>query len=179
MLQTRKIALSTLFGVLYFVYRQGTLFFLPPPLPDLLLLPVLIVLGLSFLVVGAGGATYSAAIAGVLLSFFEPSFLPFTILLALLLGFTIDVFSSLIKVRGSDDIKTRRFVIALSLSSTVTGLIAFYTTLTANVVPYQFEIDATIIADGIISGAVSGFIVTMVWRKYMSNWISGVALTKS
>ena len=167
-MDTRRLALSTSFGAIYYVYRQITILFLPPPLPDLLILPVLVVLGLSFLVVGLGGATYSAAIAGLLLSITVPAFVPFTFLLALLLGVTIDFFCSILGVRKNPEgISKLRFALALGISSTIVGLIAFYATITAKVVPYQFEIDAVIIADGIISGVISGYLAAKVWDKYL------------
>lgn len=172
-MNTRKLALVTSFGALYYVYRQATLYLLPPPLPDFLILPVLIVLALSYLVVGLGGATYSAAIAGLLLSATEAAFIPFTILLALLFGVTIDIFSHILHVKTNPEgLRKFRLALALAISSSITGLTAFYATITANAVPYQFMIDASIIVVGVVSGAIAGYLVTKIWRRYFASNIS-------
>jgi len=96
-----------------------TLLFLPPPLPDLIIFPVLIILSLSFLTVGFGGATYSSAIGGMLLSVTEASFVPFTIFLAILFGLTIDIFSSIFKAKiNPEGLRKFRLALALVASST-------------------------------------------------------------
>jgi hypothetical protein len=173
-LDTKKLALITSFGVLYYLYRQMTLLFLPPPLPDLIIFPVLIILSLSFLTVGFGGATYSSAIGGMLLSVTEASFVPFTIFLAILFGLTIDIFSSIFKAKiNPEGLRKFRLALALVASSTVTGLTAFYATVTARIVQYQFFIDAVIIADGIVSGFIAGYVVVKIWNKYF-----GVSMKK-
>lgn len=165
-MNSRRLAIATSFGVAYFAYRTA-LTFLPPPIPDLFILPILILLTLSNFLVGLGGATYSAVVAGLLFSLVQPAFFPFSIMLAALLGITIDLFLKIFRAKHDSDISLGRTMLALALSSSITGLVAFYSTVTVRVVPYIPIIDTIIVAVGIISGAIGGFLAIKIWKRYI------------
>lgn len=120
----------------------------------------------SFILLGFGGATFAAAIAGLLLNIVEPGFWLFPILLAVLYGFQVDVFSTVFRVRSNGSVSTAGMVASLVLSSATTGPIAYYATVTAGLVPsspvgfYLF-----LIVFGIISGAVGAYLAVKVWNR--------------
>jgi hypothetical protein len=100
------------------------------------------------------------------LSLLEPGFVPFSLLLAILYGAQVDIFSSLFRVRTGGDIGTKRLVAALTISSATTGPIAYYTTVMAGVVPsspvafYMF-----LIVFGVISGAAGAYLAAKIWNR--------------
>ncbi len=139
---------------------------LPPPTGDLLVVAEAMLLGLSFIIIGPGGATYTALIAGLLLNLVEPGFWLFPLLLALLYGTQVDVFSRLFAVRSARGISSKRLVASLTLSSATTGPIAYYATVTAGLVPSTpVEFYAFLIVFGVVSGAVGAYLAAKVWDR--------------
>lgn len=163
MVDTRKLATATLFGVIIALVKGPAL---PPPTGDLLVIVEAMLLGLSFILIGRGGATYTEIVAGLLLSVLEPSFIPFSILLAILYGTQVDIFSTLFKVMSNGNIGTKRLIASVTLSSATTGPIAYYTTVSAGVVPsspvafYLF-----LIIFGVVSGAAGAYLAVKLWNR--------------
>jgi hypothetical protein len=167
---TRKIATASLFAVIIALVK-GPVF--PPPTGDLLVFVEALLLGLSFILLGFGGATFTAAIAGILINVVEPGFWVFPILLALLYGVQVDVFSTLFNAKGKAVVSTKRMTASLTLSSATTGPIAYYSTVTAGLVPSSpVEFYLFLIVFGIVSGAVGAFLATKIWNKNLRAWFS-------
>ena len=170
MADTKKLAIASLFAVIILIIK-GPIF--PPPTGDLLLAIEAFLLALSFILLGFGGATFTSAIAGLLINFAEPGFWFFPILLAVLYGFQIDIFSTLFRVRNQEGVSTMRMAASLMLSSATTGPIAYYSTVTAGLVPsspvgfYLF-----LIVFGIVSGAIGAFVAVKVWNRNLKAWFN-------
>ena len=164
-MDSRKLATATLFGVIIFIVR--TIF--PPPFSDLFLVVEALLLGLSFILLGRGGATYTELVNGLLASFVKMSFFPFSLVLALPYGQLVDFLATSLKVRVGDKMRAKRLITALTLASIVTGPIAYYATVfLTNLLPNDPSIYATIIVYGVFSGAVGGYLAVRIWEKNLS-----------
>jgi len=163
LVDTRTLATASLFGVIIAVV-QGPI--LPPPTGDLLIAVEALLLGLGYILLGFGGATYTAGIAGALINLVEPGFWLFPLLLALLYGVQTDVFSLLFRVVHQGKVSSKRLVVALTLSSATTGPIAYYTTVAAGLVPSSpVGFYAFLIVFGVISGAIGAFVAAKLWDR--------------
>ena len=168
MVETRKLATASLFAVIIAIAKGPIL---PPPTGDLLVAVEALLLGLGFVLIGFGGATFIGAIAGLLINLIEPGFWAFPFLLAALYGLQVDVFSSLFRARRGADVSTSRMVASLTLSSATTGPIAYYATVSAGLVPsspvgfYLF-----LVAYGIVSGAIGAYLAVKLWNRNMKGW---------
>jgi len=163
LVNTSKIAAASLFGVVISI-AKGPL--LPPPSGDLLVFIEATLLGLSFIMLGVGGATFTGAVAGILINILEPGFLFYPFLLAVLYGILVDGFSSALKVRAGDQVRSRRLAISLTIASAIVGPVAYYSTVYLTpLLPSNPSIYATIIVVGIVSGAVGGFLAAGIWDK--------------
>jgi hypothetical protein len=170
MADTRKLATASLFAVIIALVVGPAL---PPPTGDLLIGVEALLLGLGFILLGFGGATFTATIAGALLNIVEPGFWLFPLLLAVLYGIQIDAFSTFFRVRSNGFISTRKLAASLMLSSATTGPIAYYTTVAAGVVPsspvlfYLF-----IIGFGVFSGAIAAYFTVRLWDRGLKAWFA-------
>lgn len=175
-MDARKLVTATLFGVIIFVVR--TIF--PPPFSDLFLIVEALLLGLSFILLGRGGATYTELVNGLLASFLKVSFFPFSILLALLYGILVDAFSTLLVVRSGDSIRAKRLVASLTLSSVITGPVAYYATVfVTHLLPNEPSIYASVIIFGVFSGAIGGYLAVKIWEKNLKARFKSVMPTPS
>lgn len=124
-----------------------------------------LLVGLGFIILGRGGATYTEAVNGLLLTLVKPYFAPFSLLLALLYGIQVDLIGTVFKVKPPD-VKARRMVTALTISTATTGLIAYYTTaVVTNLVKVDASIAATILIFGVVSGAAGGYLAARIWNR--------------
>src|SRR5256712_13625542 len=97
--------------------------FLPSPTADFLVVFEALLVGLSFLILGRGGATYVELVNGLLQTPVKLSLAPFSLLLALFFGAQIDAYASLQRVRNSEA-RLGGLAATLSLSSATTGALA-------------------------------------------------------
>jgi hypothetical protein len=170
MVGTRRLATAALFGALIAV-AKGPLF--PPPTGDLLVFVEALLLGLGFILLGTGGATFTALVAGALINIAEPGFWLFPVLLAFLYGAQVDAFSTAFRVRSGVGISARRMVLSLALSSATTGPIAYYATVSAGVVsPSPVDFYLFLIAFGVVSGAAGGFFAVRIWERNLKSWFA-------
>jgi len=138
--------------------------FLPSPTADFLVVFEALLVGLSFLILGRGGATYVELVNGLLQTPVKLSLAPFSILLALFFGVQVDVYASLLKVRNSEA-RAGRLVATLSLSSATTGVVAYYATaVVEKLVPSDLSIGLTILIFGVVSGAAAGYLAARIWN---------------
>ena len=163
MVDTRKLATASLFGVLIAIVK-GPL--LPPPSGDLLVVAEALLLGLSFIIIGKGGATYTGAIAGLLINIVEPGYSFYPFVLALLYGALVDAFSVGLKVRVGEAVSSKRLALALTAASGIVGPVAYYATVYLTpLLPNDPTIYTTIVVVGVVSGAVAGFLAVRIWER--------------
>ncbi len=161
--------MASLFGVLIFLVKA----FLPSPYADFLIFFEALLVGLSFLLVGRGGATYVEVVNGLLQTPVKLSFAPFSLLLAILFGVQIDVIASVLKVKNSEA-RAGRLIATLALSTATTGVIAYYTTaVIGRLVPSHLGIALTILVFGVASGAAAGYLAARLWNKNLRARFQG------
>ncbi|TLX97862.1 MAG: hypothetical protein E6K90_09795 [Thaumarchaeota archaeon] len=147
--------------------------FLPSPTADFLVIFEALLVGLSFLILGRGGATYVEMVNGLLQTPVKLSLAPFSLLLALFFGVQVDAYASLLKVRNSEA-KAGRLVATLSLSSATTGVVAYYSTaVVAKLVPSDLSIALTILIFGVVSGAAAGYLAARIWNGNLKSRFQG------
>lgn len=165
MVESRKLITATLFGVLIAVVKGP----FQPPYADLLIIVEAPILGLSFLLLGKGGATYTEVVNGLLLSVVKVSFFPFSLILAVMYGVLVDAFCIAFKSKQGDHANSLRMVAALGIASVITGLTAAYSTIVLGVVAYTpslfYVVYVPIIIWGILSGALGGYIAARLWER--------------
>ena len=147
--------------------------FLPSPTADFLVIFEALLVGLSFLILGRGGATYVELVNGILQTPVKLSLAPFSLLLALLFGAQVDALASLLRVRNSEA-KAGRLVATLSLSSATTGVVAYYATaVVEKLVPSDLSIALTILIFGVVSGAAAGYLAARIWNGNLRSRFQG------
>ena len=167
MSDTKRLATAALLAVIIAIVKGKIL---PPPLGDLLVIFEAMLLGLSFILIGSGGATYTAAIAGLLINFQFPEYGPLPFLLALLYGVLVDFFSVVLKVKVNGLVSARRLSLSLTVSSAITGPVAYYLTLPLLTnAPSDTSFYATIILIGVASGAAAGFLAARIWERNLKG----------
>jgi hypothetical protein len=164
-LETRKLITATLFGVAIAVLKGP----FQPPYADFLIIVEAPILGLSFLLLGRGGATYTEVVNGLLQSGVKASFFPFSLVVAILYGLLVDFLGTTFRARGGEHVSSRRMVATLGIASTITGLIAAYTSIALGIVLYNpslvYVVYIPIVIWGIFSGALGGLISAQVWER--------------
>ncbi len=130
-----------------------------------------ILLGLGALLLKKMGATYIATIGGTLTALWRPALAPFTLLFAVLYGFSIDGFFLVFKVNSSSGhVKTGKLVASLTLSTALTGFLSYYVTvLLLGLHQRNPDLEVSVLVAGILSGALAGYLVSIIWNKYLKN----------
>ena len=164
-MDVRKLITAALFGVVITVIKGP----FQPPYADLLVIVEAPIVGLSFLLLGRGGATYTELINGLLQSALKASFFPFTLIAALFYGAQVDLFSWLFRAKMNGNASTKRMFASLGLASTTTGILSAYFSITLGIVPYTPSLFAVIyipiVIWGVLSGAVGGAVSARIWDK--------------
>jgi hypothetical protein len=165
---SRRIVLGSLFGALIFVFIG----FVPAPTDDFLIGFQAILLALSFLVVGRGGATYVGVVSGILITLAKTAFFPYDLIFAILFGVAVDATSLAFRVKDGQNARTWRVVAALTISTAVVGFTAYYVTaVMMNLVPNELDLDASVLLFGVVSGAAAGYVAARIWNKYLKSRI--------
>jgi hypothetical protein len=164
-LDRRKLITATLFGVIIAVVKGP----FQPPYADFLIIVEAPILGLSFLLLGRGGATYTELVNGLLQSFVKVSFFPFSLVIALLYGILVDLLGTAFKASKRERTSSKRMVATLGVASIITGLLAAYTSITLGIIPYNpsliYVVYIPIIVWGIFSGSIGGLISAQIWER--------------
>ena len=164
-MDTRKLITATMFGVIIAVVKGP----FQPPYADFLIIVEAPILGLSYLLLGRGGATYTEVINGLLQSTFKVSFFPFSLVAAVFYGMQVDVYSWLFRANANGNASAKRMFASLGLASSVTGILAAYISISLGLLPYTPSlftiVYVPIIIWGILSGAVGGAISARIWEK--------------
>lgn len=166
----RKLITATLFGVLIGVVYGP----LPFEIGDSLIVFQAIILSLSFILLGRGGATYTALINGLVETPFQLSFGAFALVAALLYGVLIDVFSTALKAKSEEGIRAKRLVVSVTLSTIITGLVATFAfiALGFGTSAPLLDVYLPIVVVGVISGALGGFLAARIWERNLKSRFS-------
>jgi hypothetical protein len=165
--QTKRMTIATALGTIMFL----TKIIMPSPIDKMLIVVQAFLLAIGALILHKIGATYVGAIGGFLTALWRPSLAPFTFFFALLYGFLIDTFFYLLKVHDMNNrVKTGKIVVATTFSTTLTGFSSYYSmALLMELVPRNLLLEVIILAVGIASGAVAGYLAAVVWNKDLKN----------
>jgi len=163
---TERLSIATLFGSVIFVSKV----FLPSPFDKMVIVVHAVFLGLSSLMLKRFGATYVAAVGGILTALYRPAFAPFTLSLALLYGLFVDCSFYLLKVNSPKRVaKTGRIVISMTLSTGLIGFLGYYASTLFELLPRNPVLEASLLAIGTINGAIAGYLVSVLWNKHLKN----------
>lgn len=164
-MESRKLVTAAMFGVAIAVVKGP----FQPPYADFLIIIEAPILGLSYLLLGRGGATYTEVVNGLIQSSFKASFFPFSLLAAVFYGVQVDIYSRLFRVDSNGKASAKRMFASLGLASSVTGIVAAYVSISLGILPYTPSLFAVvyvpIIIWGILSGAVGGALSARIWEK--------------
>ena len=181
-MDSRKLATATLLGVIVFLIKGPLL----APYADFLVIFEALLAGLGFAIIGRGGATFVELVNGSLLTAYEaitvPPLAPFVLPLALLFGILVDFAGMAIHARAGTTVNSRRLAAAVTLSSAVTGTVAYFATLsvlvTLGFLPSDPSMDLilglTVIAIGVVEGAAGGYLAARTWERNLKGRFAGV-----
>lgn len=112
-----------------------------------------------------------ALIGGLLSALWNLALAPFTVLFALLFGLFVDSFIYLFKVDiVAGKVEVGRLVVAMTLSTMLVGVLSYYVTAHLfDLIPRNPSMEAIILVMGTISGAVAGYLASVVWNKHLKN----------
>ena len=164
---TQRITLIALFGVAVFVSKT----FLPSPIDKMAVLPQAMFLALGSLLSRPLGATLVSVVGSALTVLIRPALAPFTIAFAMIYGVLTDGFIFIFRVRSSErDLRVYRLVAALTISTVITGLASYYTTVhVLALLPRNPVLEVIILVVGVISGLVGGFLAALIWTKALQG----------
>ncbi len=159
----KKIALASFFGVIIFISKV-----FPTPIDKMLVIVQALLLSLASLLLRRMGATYTAAIGGILTSIWKAGFFPFSLIFAVIYGLMIDGFFYIFKVRTPrEEVRTGRLVASLTLSTALIGLVSFYVTVSLKFMPMLPILYIIVLVVGTVSGAVAGYLTSFIWKRYL------------
>ena len=125
-------------------------------------------LALGFLLLNGFGATYVATIGGLLTLLWRSPFAPFTLIFAVLYGLMVDAFSHSLRVKRRDEVRTRRIVASIAISTALMGFISYYVTVHIfALLPRKPLLEAVILMVGAINGVAAGYVAAFIWRSYL------------
>ncbi len=161
-LSTRNLALGTLFGVMVFIFEM----LLPTPMDKAFTFFQATLLSLGYLLMGVPGATFISLVGGSLTAIWRAPLAPFTLGFALLFGGLIDVFCSTFRTRDKEEnVKQVRLILAVALSTMITGYSSYYITITFGLLPLDPTLGNLILVAGIISGIIGGYLSLILWKR--------------
>jgi len=167
LVSSKKLITATLLGVLIGVVYGA----LPFEVGDSLIVFEAVILSLSFILLGPGGATYTGLINGLVETPLQLAFGPFAFGVALLYGILVDGFSTLFRVTSGGEVSTKRLVASLSLSTIITGLVATYAFIAlgfGTTAPFV-DVYLPILVVGVVSGTIGGFLAARIWERNLKS----------
>jgi len=170
--RAKRIFVTALFSSIIFVVN----FFVPPPISNLLIVVQAVILALSALFVGKGGATYVGLIGGILSALSRPAFGPLTFLFTFLYGTLVDTFFIVFKAYSSGAGANRnRVILAMTLSTTIIGFVSYYAIAVYPGIIQLTPPELTLMMSGLVifvaagSGISAGYASVYLWNKYLKN----------
>jgi len=172
-LRTKKIAIITLFGAVIFVTKTVV----PAPINKMLVFAQALSLGLGTLLLKKLGATYVAVIGGVLTALWNIALAPFSFFFALLYGLFVDGFFYLFRVTNLDgNVRTKRSIAAMTLSTVLVGLLSYYTSALFGLIPRNLALEVIIFSMGILGGFTAGYFVSIIWNRRLASYLRQLQL---
>ena len=112
-----------------------------------------------------------ATIAGLLTSTWRGPFAPFTLGFAVLYGLLVDGLLFVLKVRDeSANVRMKRLTVAVTIATTLTGMISYYTTVyVLPLLPHNVALEAIILIAGALNGVVGGYLAGALWSKTLRH----------
>jgi len=172
LVSTKKLITATLFGVLIGVVYGA----LPFEIGDSVIVFEAVILSLSFILLGPGGATYAGLINGLVETPMQLAFGPFAFGVALFYGILVDTFSSLFRVTSEGRVHAKRLVASLSVSTIITGLVATYAFITlgfGTTAPFV-DVYLPVLVVGALSGTIGGFLAARIWERNLKSRFQSV-----
>jgi hypothetical protein len=163
----KKLITATIFGVVIGVVYGA----LPFEIADSLIVFEAILLSLSFILLGPGGATYTGLINGLIETPLQLSFGPFALGVALLYGILVDVFCSLFRVTYEGKVRSKRLVASLSVSTIITGMAATYAFIAlgfGTTAPFV-DLYLPVLVIGGVSGTIGGVLGARIWEHNLQR----------
>lgn len=166
--KTKRLALSTIFGVVIFVTKV----FVPSPLNKMLIGVQALMLALAALLLQSRGATFVSLISGILTTLWNVAMAPFTLLFALLYGLLVDASFLLFQINvGQREVKAAKVTGAMTLSTLIVGFASYYVTAhLMELMPRSLPLEVMIIVVGTVSGAVAGYFASYIWNKRLRGF---------
>ncbi len=164
---TRKIAVTTVFGALIFVSKT----LVPSPLNKMIVVVQALLLALSSLLLRRFGATYSGSIGGILTALWNLALAPFSFVFALLFGLLVDGLFFVFKVdMPREEVNITKVVAAMTIATAFVGALSYYsTTYLIELIPRNLIMEIIILVTGTISGALAGYLTSVIWNRYLKN----------
>ena len=172
MVNSKKLITATLFGVLIGVVYGA----LPFEIADSLIVFEAIILSLSYILLGPGGATYTGLINGLVETPLQLAYGPFAFGVALLYGVLVDVLSTLFRATSRGEVHTKRLVASLSVSTIITGLVAAYAFIAlgfGTTAPFV-DVYLPVLVVGALSGTIGGFLTARIWEHNLKHRFASV-----
>ena len=163
-MDSRRLILVTLLGTLAFVSTG----FLPSPLDKIFIVFQALTFALGSLIIERGGATYVSLINGILLTILRIEFFPFSFIFSLFYGFMVDCSFYIFKVRVNNEVSDMKLIIALIIVTAITGLTSMYITTLIGLMPMNIVFYLAILAVGILSGAIAGYLTLIIWNRIIT-----------
>jgi prolipoprotein diacylglyceryltransferase len=172
LVDSKKLITATIFGLLIGVVYGA----LPFEIGDSLIVFEAVVLSLSFILLGPGGATYTGLINGLVETPFQLAFGPFAIGVALFYGILVDAFSILFRATSDGKVHTKRLVASLSASTIITGLVATYAfiALGFGTTAPLLDVYVPVLVVGALSGTIGGFLAARIWDRNLKHRFQSV-----
>lgn len=162
--RTKSIAIASIFGAVIFVAKA----IVPSPMDKIFIVVQALLLALGALLVGRMGATYVAAIGGVLTALWRIALAPFSFSFALLYGLLVDGCFFLFRIRDArGKARTARLVVAMTLSTMIAGLSSYYVTVVLGLVPRNLLLEIIVLFAGTLNGVLAGYFASIIWNKYL------------
>jgi len=172
LVNSKKLITATLFGVLIGVVYGA----LPFEIGDSLIVFEAIILSLSYILLGPGGATYTGLINGLVETPLQLAYGPFAFGVALLYGVLVDVFSTLFRASSEGQVHTKRLVASLSVSTVITGLVATFAFITlgfGTTAPFV-DVYLPVLVVGALSGTIGGLLAARIWDHNLKHRFASV-----
>jgi hypothetical protein len=172
LVNTKKLITATLLGVLIGVVYGA----LPFEIGDSLIVFEAIILSLSYILLGPGGATYTGLINGLVETPLQLAYGPFAFGVALFYGVLVDVFSTLFRAAPEGKVHTKRLVASLSVSTVITGLVATYAFIAlgfGTTAPFV-DVYLPVLVVGALSGTIGGFLAARIWDHNLKQRFASV-----
>jgi len=166
---TKKLALTTLFGVVVFLSKT----IVPSPIDKMFIVVQALLLTLGALLLRKMGATYVAIVGGILTALWRTAYAPVTFATALLYGLFVDGFLLVARVNEAEGkVKTRRLVISVTVSTALLGYLSYYmSSIVLGLVPRNPTLEVIILFAGALNGVVAGYLASIIWNKHLRNII--------